>query len=569
MDHRRSPISASLKDATTQTIELTDLLTTDLTYTGSFDVRGKIWQTTFGKVLQALPIPVLLIGQSFRVVKANQAWGKISDNRDEIESRLFTTLFPESSVAETIQGVLEDVFSTRKPRIASGILEIGKREIWARLTFRSIRIAEERLVLVLIEDLTYEKRLLDETQRHRQELERRVEERSAEVIATNKRLQKEMADRKRAEELVLQSERLKAVGELASGAAHNFNNLLQIVIGGARVGLMSLKSGDPAKVERALRQILESAELGSETVKRLQSFVSVRKEGTSAKDSVFDLRDVVRPAVELTKTWWKTQPEKKGINVSLRLDLKEVCPIVGRKHEIFEVVVNLIKNAAEALPQGGVIEVSCRSTQNEVALDIRDTGIGISQQALDKLFIPFFTTKVTAGAGLGLATSQAIANSHGGHIFVESSEGKGSVFTVRLPKSREVLLKAPRSIAQTQSGRVLRILAIDDVEAVLGLLAEGLRAFNHTVHTALSGQEGIEIFERTPVDVVICDLGMPGMTGWEVGRRLKQICADRGLPKPPLLLLTGWGDQIRETEKMSSSGVDLIIGKPVDIPGTA
>lgn len=104
------------------------------------------------------------------------------------------------------------------------------------------------------------------------------------------------------------------------------------------------------------------------------------------------------------------------------------------------------------------------------------------------------------------------------------------------------------------------------MEAVLGLLAEGLRGFNHTVHTARSGQEGIEIFERTPVDVVICDLGMPGMTGWEVGRRLKQICADRGLPKPPMLLLTGWGDQLGETEKMSSSGVDLIIAKPVDIP---
>lgn len=427
MAHRRSTISASLNDDATQTIELTDLLATDLTYTGSFDVSGKIWQTTFGKVLQALPIPVLLIGQSFRVIKANQAWGKISDNHDEIESGLFTTLFPESSVAKTIQGVLEDVFSTRKPRIASGILETGKGEIWARMTFRSIRIAEERLVLVLIEDLTYEKRLLDETQRHREELERRVEERSAELIATNKRLQKEMADRKRAEELVLQSERLKAVGELAGGAAHNFNNLLQIVIGGAHVGLMSLKSGDPAKVERALTQILESAELGSETVKRLQSFVSVRKEGMSTEDSVFDLRDVVRPAVELTKTWWKTQPEKKGISVSLRLDLKEECPISGRKHEIFEVVVNLIKNAAEALPRGGVIEVTCQSTQSEVALEIRDTGIGISPQALDKLFIPFFTTKVTAGAGLGLATSQAIASSHGGAISsLKAAKGKGA-----------------------------------------------------------------------------------------------------------------------------------------------
>jgi signal transduction histidine kinase/CheY-like chemotaxis protein len=562
-----SPIisSSSIDDDTTETIELTDLLTKDLTRTGSFDVRGKIWQTTFGKVLQALPIPVLLIGQSYRVVKANQAWGKISDRYAEIESRLFTKLFPERSLAKTMQGILEDVFSTRKPSIVQAVLEIDKREIWARLTFRSIRIAEKRFVLVLLEDLTHEKRLLDKTKRYQEELERRVEERTAEVIAANKRLQKEMQDRKRVEELVLHSERLKAVGELASGAAHNFNNLLQIVISGARLGLISHKSGDAEKVERALRQILESAELGSETVKRLQSFASVRGDRASGEDSVFDLREVVRPAVELTKTCWKTQPEKRGIDVTLRLDMREVCPILGRKHEIFEVVVNLIKNAAEALPRGGIIEVTCHSTQNEVVIEVRDTGVGIAPEALDKLFIPFFTTKLTAGAGLCLATSQAIASSHKGHIFAESSEGKGTTFTVRLPKSSRPP-KAPESISRPRSDRPLRILAIDDVEAVLGLFADGLTAFNHTVYTACSGQEGIEIFERTPVDAVICDLGMPGMTGWEVGRRLKQICSDQGLQKPPLVLRTGWGDQLRETEKMNSSGVDRIIAKPVDIP---
>ena len=106
---------------------------------------------------------------------------------------------------------------------------------------------------------------------------------------------------------------------------------------------------------------------------------------------------------------------------------------------------------------------------------------------------------------------------------------------------------------------------IDDVEAVLNLLAEGLRLFNHTVHAARSGQEGVEIFMRETIDVVICDLGMPDMTGWDVSREVMKLCLDRGVPKTPFALLTGWGDQIREIEKMRSAGVDRIITKPINI----
>jgi signal transduction histidine kinase len=549
----------------TQTIDLTSLFTTDLTSTGSFDVSSGIWRTTFGKVLQALPIPVFLVDTSYRIIMANQAWGRIAENYGEIVFRPFSELFPQESPAQRAQAILEEVFSQRRSRVAQATLEIGNKRIWARITFRSIRIASERFVLILIEDLTADRQLLEANKRYSKELEKTVLERTTELKTMNERLQKEIVDRERAEALWLQTERLKLVGELASGTAHNFNNTLQIVISGAQVALLNIESGKYEEAKKALGQVIESAGFGAETVRRLQSFTSIRDDSKTVAHEVFDLCDVVRPGIELTKAWWKTLPEKQGVRVDMEVNLIDKCLISGKKNEVFEVVVNLIKNAAEALPHGGLIQVRCWTGNDDVILQVRDNGKGISGDFLNKLFIPFCTTKVTAGAGLGLATARAIVKSHGGAISVETEQGKGSIFTVTLPKAKQ--LPNPRSSAVSPSReQPLEILVIDDFEEVLNLLGEGLRLFNHTVHTARSGQQGVEIFMREPIDVVICDLGMPDMTGWEVSRQIAKLCIDRGVPKTPFALLTGWGDQIRETEKMRSTGVDKIITKPINIP---
>ena len=216
MGDKFRPIDASLDDESTQTIELTDLFTRDLTTTGSFDVRSEIWKTTFGKVIQALPIPTLLIDQSFHIVVANQAWGKVSLKYEEMQDLLFSRLFPKASVARRVQSILEDVFSTRKPVVANGTLEIGDSTIWARMTFRSIRIMEERFILMLVEDLTADKQILEQNKKHREELEKRVEERTSELMAANAQLKEEVAERKRMEMALRESgQRFRA---LADGA---------------------------------------------------------------------------------------------------------------------------------------------------------------------------------------------------------------------------------------------------------------------------------------------------------------------------------------------------------------
>ena len=565
MKRNNFPAERPFDEDTTQTIVLTDIFSRDLTLTGSFDFGIEIWKTTFGKVIHALPIPTLLLNESLCIVVANQAWNKVKCNVDGMRGRSFSDFFPNSSVADKIEYLLKEVFATRKPRIVQGKLEINENKLWARMTFRSIRALDERLILVLIEDLTLEKRIQEQDRRHREELERRVEERTAELKAANERLETEIADRKKAEEMLLHTERLKAVGELASGAAHNFNNLLQIIIGASQLAALNLQSGDLAKVKTNLQQILESSESGSETVRRLQSFTSVCKPDMSHKNSVFDLCDVVRPAAELTKPWWKTNTEKQGIRVDLNLSLNAGCLVMGNRHEIFEVVVNLIKNAAEALPKGGLIHVECYNNGSQVVLKVHDSGIGIPQDMIPRLFIPFFTTKMAAGAGLGLATSQTMIKHHGGAIDVESSEGKGSTFTVTLPKATEHPETTAPSLS-IENDRVLRILAIDDVETILDLVAETLSALNHSVYTARSGAEGVQVFRDQQVDVVICDLGMPGMTGWDVGKQIGEICRDRGIPKTPFVLLTGWGEEIKDSLRMHESGVDKVVAKPFEIP---
>jgi len=375
---------------------------------------------------------------------------------------------------------------------------------------------------------------------------------------------RDITDRKKAEERLLQAERFRAVADLAGGVAHNFNNLLQIVIGNLELALMDLEMGNYTDIKDSLEKVLESSKFGAETVRRLQSFAGIRDHSQVPQRGVFDLSGIVRQAVEMSKTWWKTIPEKQGRKVSLDIHLQEGCLVQCEKNELFEVVVNLIKNATEALTQDGAIDVETRVEGDRGILKVRDTGVGISEQNLKRLFNPFFTTKASAGSGLGLASSRKIIEDCGGNILADSSEGKGTTFTVVLPLVKEEP-KLPRTEKTPDTGQQLTVLAIDDEEAMLDLLKNALSRHNCEVFTALSGEKGLDIFKENPVDLVICDLGMPGMTGWEVGKRIRTICEERGIKKTPFMLLTGWGEQKTEVEKMSESGVDVVMEKPLNI----
>lgn len=374
----------------------------------------------------------------------------------------------------------------------------------------------------------------------------------------------DITGRRKAEQLARQAERYRAVADLTSGIAHNFNNILQIVIGNASIGIMNLQTGNLSDLKENLEQIIESGRFGAETVNRLNRYARGTADDQTEKIEVFDLSNLVTQAAEMSKPWWKTEPEKHGIRLSLYTKLKNGCTIRGRKNEIFEVLVNHIRNSVEALPNGGEIEVETTVENNTVILRIRDTGIGIPRENMSRLFTPFFTTNVESGRGLGLATCRRIVDSHGGTILVDSIERKGTAFTITFPLVMEKPLASEVTEGRSTQ-KSLRILAVDDMEALVNMLKVGLRSFGHKVSTALSGREAIAILQESPVDLIICDIGMPEMNGWQVGKAVKDLCEEIGTSKPAFIILTGWENQSQDKEKITESGVDAVVQKPVEI----
>jgi signal transduction histidine kinase len=206
MTGKDTPSQGSSED--TQTIHLDSLFTKDVSSTGSFDIRGDIWASTFGKVVQALPVPALLIDEYHDVIIANQACKKISPDYNEILDAPFARLFPNNVKAEKAGELLNEVFSSRKPLFSDSALQIGKGRIWARMTFRPIRIIDVRFALLVIEDLTVEKQQHLENKRLREELEKRVEQRTIDLRESNERLRLTVAEEKRAREALNRSEQL-------------------------------------------------------------------------------------------------------------------------------------------------------------------------------------------------------------------------------------------------------------------------------------------------------------------------------------------------------------------------
>ncbi len=374
----------------------------------------------------------------------------------------------------------------------------------------------------------------------------------------------DITERRHAQELLLQAECYRAVADLASGVAHNFNNLLQIVMGGTQLITRKVEMGDFPGIRSTVDKILESCKFGAETVKRLQSFAGIRAMSNRAEKTSFDLSDIVKQSVEMSKPWWKTEAEKKGITVNLIMELGAGCIVNGKKNEFFEVVVNLLKNAVEAMPSGGGITVRTFLDNHQVVLSFEDTGVGISEENIKRIFNPFFTTKTQVGTGLGLAASRSIVEEHGGDIYVESVEGKGTKFFLKFPLAEDRSPEAEaEKIIDPEHG--LSLLVIDDMELMAETLQEGLGSYGNKVFVALSGEDGLAIFEKHKVDAVVCDLGMQGMNGWQVGARIREICLRKGWSKPPFIVLTGWTDQTAEIAKIEEGGVDAVIEKPVVI----
>lgn len=344
-------------------------------------------------------------------------------------------------------------------------------------------------------------------------------------------------------------ERLKAFGELAGGLAHNFNNLLGMILG--RTQLMLSRCVDE-ELCRELRLMERCALDGAQMVKRIQRFG--KREGSEGL-SLVDVDEVVRDTVAMTENRWKARTADGG-EIAVQTSLGRVPPVRGNRAELCEVLVNIILNAIDAMPSGGKISVSTGAAASKVFIRISDTGKGMSKEVMEKIFNPFFTTKGAGGTGLGLSISYSIIARHRGEIKVESQQGKGSIFTVTLPAANRAGHEEDKVEAKKQSGPKGSILVIDDEKGMREVLYDILVASGHKVEVAEDGEKGLAIFKGSKNDLVITDLAMMGLSGLDVAKAVKQI-----QPATKILLLTGWGVQL-DDKKLQGAGVNLVISKP-------
>lgn len=376
---------------------------------------------------------------------------------------------------------------------------------------------------------------------------------------------RDITNRKEMENKLLQSEKLKSLGELAGGVAHDFNNVLAAILG--RVQLLKMQFNPPDGIQeqrKSMANLIKSLEViekasfdGAETVRRIQEFA--RKRADDKDFTQIEINELLENSLEFTRMRWKDQTESKGISVDIQREFSQLAPTLGSASELREVFTNIINNAIDAMPEGGALKITTCKEDDLIVINIADTGVGIPEAIVDRIFDPFYTTKGVRSTGLGMSISYGIINRHKGTIGVESREGQGTTFTIKLPVIEECSTTKERTRPIPLEQRKASILIVEDEEEVRKLLSEILAIGEHEVEVAANGTQGLALFEKGSFDLVFTDLGMPDMSGWEVAKKIKTIN-----DKVPIVLVTGWNVEIEDDEKRTNH-VDRVIQKPFQV----
>ena len=359
---------------------------------------------------------------------------------------------------------------------------------------------------------------------------------------------RDITEQKEERERAARADKLRALGQLASGVAHDFNNSLAAILG--RAQLLRRQIRDEALV-RNLDIIQTAAEDAAATVRRIQTFA---RKSPAKEFEILDVADLLNDAIEITRTRWQNEARVRGLDYDVTLQAESGQHTFGSASELREVFVNLIVNAVDAMPMGGQLSISTRRDADRLRLKFADTGTGMPEDVRQKIFDPFFSTKGAQGTGLGLSVSYSIIERHEGLISVASEPGNGTVFTIELPAA-EVATESQEAPPENVEMPSLSILVVDDESSVRETLAEMLEVMGHNVLLADSGQDALKTLSENNCELVFTDLAMPEMDGWETTREIR-----RRWPEISVVLVTGYG-----TGTIPPEGEDLvrgIIGKP-------
>ncbi len=364
-------------------------------------------------------------------------------------------------------------------------------------------------------------------------------------------------ERKKAEIAIIENQRLGAIGEMASSVAHDFNNSLQSILGNLELAM--LRPEMPETIHQYLNTIKTVACDAAVRVQQIQRF-SGKKHGKH-KCSHFNLNTLIIDVINQLRPLWKDEAEKKGLSIEVITEFSEIPDFYGNDGELRSALYNMFKNSIEAMPKGGKIILETGKRDEKIYVTITDTGIGMDEKTKARIFQPFFTTKgFDLGRGLGMSGVYSIIKEHKGDIFIKKTAlGKGTSIELVLPfthKKESVKIKEK----PINLNNHLRVLWVEDnaiVRKVSKLMLENL---GHSVAVASGGKEALSDLEHNDYDLVITDIGMPDMNGWQ----LADIINARYNGKMKVAVISGWSDEI-DDEIKQQHGVEHVLGKPFNL----
>ncbi len=408
-------------------------------------------------------------------------------------------------------------------------------------------------VLLRIQHLLAARTLFLRCQHYSEGLERLVEKRTAELQQQTRDLEQTLAELQETQQQVIQQERLRALGTMASGIAHDMNNGLSLILGYGDMLLSNVaKFPDGSKERGQLESVVRAGWDNAAMVKRLREFY--RPCATCEERQPVDLNELVGQTITLTAPRWQAEAEARGVTIRIATELGAVPLIAGAQEELREVLTNLIFNAVDAMPRGGELCFRTREMGAQVRLEVSDTGTGMADATRRQCLEPFFTTKGDSGSGLGLAMSYGIIRRHGGDITVESRVGHGTTFTLHLPVPEEAV--QPLTPPPHRPMRPLRVLVVDDQAGICEIVSAYLAEDRHIVETASGGRQAMAKFLSGHFDLVITDRAMPEFNGDELAAAIKRM-----QPHEPVIMLTGFADLLQELGERTEC-VDLVVSKP-------
>ena len=380
----------------------------------------------------------------------------------------------------------------------------------------------------------------------------------------NAALQSAYDDLRQSQNTVMQQERLRALGQMASGIAHDINNAISPI----SLYTESLLEREPDLSPRARSQlttIQRAIDDVAGTVARMREFYRQREPELAL--ALVDINRIVQQVLELTHAKWFDLAQQQGIAIELQTQFAADLPgIMGAEGEIRDALTNLIFNAVDAMPEGGTLTICTRAVRisedvQSVRIEVTDTGIGMDEETRRRCLEPFFTTKGERGTGLGLAMVYGMIQRHSAEFEIDSVVGRGTTMHVIFPAYTQAFIATMRVPAMQFTQRRLRVLLIDDDPLIIKAMEDALGSDGHLITSASSGQQGIDAFASAhgtdaAFALVFTDLGMPRVDGRKVAHSIKRLS-----PATPVILLTGWGQRML-AENDIPPHVDRVLSKP-------